>query len=383
MNSKLQVKLLDELVELQSTRQPYLDENWVRAGIERYFDPDHFEHERQAAFLKAPRIVLHGSELLEPGSFQRLEHAGRPLLVVRGEDGEVRAFYNVCRHRGAQLVGEESGCSKRFSCPYHAWTWSNEGKLIGVPHEKTGFPELDRETLGLHALPCKEDAGWIWVSHETGAELSIADHLGELYSELVDLKIEDMAIYQSDSWEFQANWKLIVEGGLEAYHFRVAHRNTIAPLFLDNLSSYQCFGDHIRSVLPRSHLGELPERAEGDWDIHRYANVLYTLFPTTQFLVQEDHLAWIQLEPLAADRTRLRLSTVVPKAELTARAEHWQKNHDLTVRTLKEDFAIGEGIQRGFASGANSHINFGRFEGALDQFNLTVDRAIEGASLTA
>ena len=377
MESELQVKLLDELVELQTAKQPYLDAAWVKAGVERYFDVAHFERERQAVFLNQPRIALHASELSEPGAFKRVEQAGRPLLIVRGEDGVVRSFYNVCRHRGAQLVGDESGCSRRFSCPYHAWTWSNQGELIGVPHQKTGFPDLDRETMGLHSLACAEEAGWIWVSQKRGAGLNIADHLGELYAEIAALNGDGMAVFQSDSWEFDANWKLIVEGGLEAYHFRVAHRDTIAPLFLDNLSSYQCFDDHIRSVLPRSNLAELPQMSASEWDIFRYANVLYTLFPSTQFLVQEDHVAWVQVEPLAADRTRVRLSTVVPKRDLVPeRRSHWQKNHDLTVRTLKEDFAIGEGIQQGFSTGANTHLNFGRFEGALDQFNQAIDRQV-------
>lgn len=377
MHSELQVKLLDELVELQATKQPYLDDDWVKKDVARYFDDTHFAREREALFLQQPTIVLHASELPHAGDYKRVEQAGRPLLIVRGQDGVVRAFYNVCRHRGAQLVGDESGCSKRFSCPYHAWTWSNQGELIGVPHEKSGFPGLDRSKMGLHALACAEQAGWIWVSQQHGVKLDVADHLGELFADIAALRADEMAIFQSDSWEFCANWKLIVEGGLEAYHFRVAHRDTIAPLFLDNLSSYQCFGSHVRSVLPRSNLEHLSQLSPSEWDINKYANVLYTLFPTTQFLVQGDHIAWVQLEPIAADRTRVRLTTVVPSRELVPeRRSYWQKNHDLTVRTLKEDFAIGEGIQKGLKSGANTHLNLGRFEGALDQFNQAVDRAL-------
>ena len=106
--------------------------------------------------------------------------------------------------------------------------------------------------------------------------------------------------------------------------------------------------------------------------------MIYTLLPTTQFLVQQDHTAWIQLEPLAACRTHLRWSTVVPRAELVPEKEaYWRKNHDLTVRTLREDFAIGEGIQRGLASGANRNLNFGRYEGALQCFNQALEREIE------
>lgn len=377
MNDELQNELLDELIELQAEKQPYLDEHWVQTSVDRYSSSEYFEKEVRALFLPLPRMALHSSELPEPGSFKRIDHAGRPLLLVRGQDSNVRAFYNVCRHRGAQLVGDESGCSRRFSCPYHAWTWNTQGELVGVPHEKSGFPGLDRSDMGLRAVPCEENAGWIWISHRNEEQLEVACFLGELYADIAGLRAEHLAIYASDSWEFNANWKLIIEGGIEAYHFRVAHRDTIAGLFLDNLSSYRCFDNHIRSVLPRSHLAELADAPRTEWDIRTHSNLVYTLFPTNQLLVQEDHIAWIQLEPLAADRTRLRLSTVVPEAELVEREQHWQKNHDLTVRTLKEDFAIGEGIQKGLKSGANSHLNFGRFEGALDQFSQAIKRELE------
>ncbi len=376
MNSELQIALLDELVALQVDKQPFLDAQWVKAGVDRYFDPAHFADEL-AVFRAQPRIVLHSSELAEPGAYRTMQLSGRPLLIVRGEDRRVRAFFNVCRHRGAELVGDGEGCSKRFSCPYHAWTWNNEGQLVGVPHEKTGFPDLDRSELGLREIGCAEHAGWIWVSQQSDDEPDLEAHLDGLHDELGGLDADGMAIYQSETFEFDANWKLIVEGGIEAYHFRVAHKDTIAPLFLDNLSSYQCFGPHLRSVLPRSNLAELQEMTRETWDIGVYANVIYTIFPTTQFLVQEDHIAWIHLEPLAADRTQLRLSTVVPASELTPERErHWRLNHDLTVRTLSEDFAIGAGIQRGLQSGANTHLNYGRFEGALDKFNRSVDAAI-------
>ncbi len=375
MNRNLELKLLDELVELKEGKQPYLDEAWVKPTTGKYFDEDHFEAERKHVFRRQPVIALHASELGEAGAYRTLEMAGRPLLIVRGEDGAVRAFYNVCRHRGAQLVGGGQGCSKRFSCPYHAWTWNNQGDLVGVPHEKTGFPDLRREEFGLTQVACAEYAGFIWVCQHGSAPrgLNIAEHLGPIATELKLLGAEGMRIFASDSWEFNANWKLIIEGGLEAYHFRVAHRDTIAPLFLDNLSSYQCFGNHIRSVLPRSHLGELSGKSRQDWDIRAYTNLLYTLFPSTQFLVQEDHIAWIQVEPLAAGKTRLRLSTLAPAADqVPARENYWRSNHNLTVRTLGEDFAIGEGIQKGFCSGANSHLNYGRFEGALARFNEAV-----------
>jgi phenylpropionate dioxygenase-like ring-hydroxylating dioxygenase large terminal subunit len=377
MDRDRQQELLGELIELHEARSPYLDEAWEQPGMARYHDPAIFALERERIFHGLPQIAAHSSELPRPGAFLRVDCAGKPLLLVRGEDGEARAFYNVCRHRGARLVDDPSGCKKRFSCPYHAWTWDGSGQLVGVPHEKSGFPGLQREDFGLHTVACEEFGGWIWI-HPGAQHVDVRDHLGELRPEIEALDAGAHVIFESTVKDIDCNWKILVEGGLEAYHFRVAHRDTIAPLFLDNLSSYRCLGRHIRSVLPRSTLPDMAGQPRDQWDIRKHSNLLYTLFPGPQFLVQEDHFVWIQGTPLSPGRTRLRLCTVIPAGDNTPeKAEYWRRNHALTLFTLDEDFALGESIQQGLASGANEHLNFGRFEGALARFNRFVDEALD------
>ncbi|MEE4190738.1 MAG: SRPBCC family protein [Halieaceae bacterium] len=377
MQKNTQVELLQELVELHDNKAPYLTEPWTQVETTRYTDAERFQRERERLFLARPLIAAHVSELPEPGSYKTMELVGKPLLLVRDESGAPRCFINVCRHRGAQLVGEASGCKHRFSCPYHAWTWNSSGELIGVPHEKTGFPELDREAYRLTEVAVEERAGWIWVRLSGEGDIDVAAHLGELDGEFARIDAGSHVVFDTTVRELKCNWKILVEGGLEAYHFRVAHRGTIAPLFLDNLSSYQCVGRHIRSVLPRSTLPELAGAPSEDWDINKHANLLYSLLPGSQFLVQEDHFVWIQGIPVAPDRTLMRLSTMIPVAAHTPEKQsYWRRNHDLTIYTLDEDFELGEAIQRGLDSGANPHLNFGRFEGALAKFNATVDEAI-------
>ena len=377
MEQQTKIQLLQELVELHDTKTPYLDEVWETEPLDRYVDASVFEREQKRIFRRLPQLAAHSSELPGPGSYLTLELAGLPLILVRDEEGTARAFYNVCRHRGARLVGEGAGCQRRFSCPYHAWTYDSRGNLIGVPHEKTGFPGLDRNQLGLKAVACEEYGGWIWVCLEPEGDWSAESHLGPLAQEFLALDSGAHVVFDSVTRDIGANWKILAEGGLEAYHFRVAHRETIAPLFLDNLSSYRRVGNHLRSVLPRSSLSALTAQPEQDWDIGKHSNLLYTLFPGSQFLVQEDHFVWIRMIPLAADRTRLRLATMVPADSGTGEmARYWQSNHDFTLRTLNEDFALGEGIQEGLASGANEHLNFGRYEGALAKFNQIVDAAL-------
>ncbi|TXS92134.1 Rieske 2Fe-2S domain-containing protein [Parahaliea maris] len=375
MDKQTQVELLDELVQLHQSKSPFLDEHWVKVDSDRYTSGKVFDRERERIHRGLPQIAAHVSALAEPGAFVTVEVVGSPLLLTRDEQGDVRAFYNVCRHRGAQLVPEAAGCKHRFSCPYHAWTWNNAGDLIAVPHEKSGFPGLERAEHGLHSVPCEVHAGWIWVNLAEGAEtVDVAAHLGEMAADMEAMQAQDHVVFDCVTLDIPANWKLLVEGGLEAYHFRVAHRNTIAPLFLDNLSSYRCFGPHMRSILPRATLPGIREQAASDWSLGEHANVLYTVFATAQFLVQEDHFIWIQSKPLDAGNTRLVLSTMVPvEANTPERQAYWKKNHELTLVTLIEDFDLAEGIQRGFSSGVRQPLNFGRFEGALEAFNRTVD----------
>tara|TARA_R110002110_G_scaffold333755_2_gene544664 strand:- start:240378 stop:241520 length:1143 start_codon:yes stop_codon:yes gene_type:complete len=378
MDREIEVALLKELVELHECSSPFLDEHWVKIDCERYLSEAVFTRERDRIHRRLPQIAAHVSSLPGPGSFVTREVGGAALLLTRDRDGRVRAFYNLCRHRGAQLVPESSGCKHRFSCPYHAWTWSNTGELIAVPHEKNGFPGLNRAEHSLHFVPCEEHAGWIWVSLAEGAEnIDVPGHLGRMAEYIESMGANDHVIFDSVILNIPANWKLLVEGGLEAYHFRVAHRNTIAPLFLDNLSSYRCFGPHICSILPRSTLPELKQQPVDEWVLGEHANVLYSVFPTSQFLVQEDHFIWIQSSPVAADRTCLELSTMIPKqANTSERHDYWTKNHNLTIKTLIEDFDLAEGIQSGLLSGAKQHLNFGRFEGALAAFNQSVDKQL-------
>ena len=381
MDQPIKIALLDELLALDAQKTPYLDAQWVNESVERYHCEAIFKAEQTRIFRRLPQIAAHRSALPESNSYLVCEVGGISLLLTRDAEGVVRAFHNVCRHRGARLVEGSKGCQKRFSCPYHAWTYSNQGQLLGVPHQATGFPDLGKSQWGLKSVSCFESFGWIWVCLDESWQLDSSDHLHGLDNDLAALQCEAHHAFDSTRWVINANWKLLVEGGLESYHFKVAHRDTIAPLFLDNLSSYQRFGPHIRSVLPRATMTDLHDLPKQDWRIRAHCNLLYTFLPTTQFLVQADHFVWIQSKPISAGQTELTLTTMIQEtADTGADAErYWTKNHALTLRTLKEDFELAEGIQANIESGATESINFGRFEGALAAFNQTVDDLLADA----
>ena len=380
MNRSTEIELLEELARLRRARSFHLDDAVATSPVTRYTCPERFSRERQALFRTLPAIVAHSSELAEPDSFLTRELAGLPLLLTRDGAGAVHAFLNVCRHRGNRLVNAASGCRHRFVCPYHAWTWDNRGALLRIRHGDAGFPGIDKGGLGLKRLGCTEAYGWIWVAADTGPTPDVDGFLGGLTADFAWLDIGNLKIVHEETRERAANWKILVEGGLEAYHFSIAHKDTIGPYFQDNLSSYRVFGRHIRSVLARTRLDAMMEQPRASWSIRRATNLVYTVFPSALLLVQEDHVVWVRILPLAPDRSMVRVATLAPAdfdPDDAEAALHWRKNHDITVRTLAEDFAIGENIQCGLLSGANDELRFGRFEGALDHFNRTVEREIE------
>lgn len=375
MDRKTEIDLLNQVVGLKEARSFHLDESETFSAVSGYLSPDRFARE-MAMFRAMPLLVAHVSELAAPDAFLRREIAGIPMLLTGDGAGSYRAFLNVCRHRGTRLVDAASGCARRFTCPYHAWTWNNRGELVGLPHGREGFPALDRADYGLKELHCVERHGWIWVSRPGTANQDPTDFLAGLGADLEWIGSRELTVRAESVETRDVNWKILVEGGLEAYHFKVAHRDTIGPYFNDNLSTYQVFGSHLRSVLPRASIREMADLPEDEWSIRQHANLLYTIFPLNQFLVQQDHLVWVQLEPLTESRSRLVLRTLAPEG--AGSEAHWQRNHRITCTTLAEDFEIGESIQAGLASGANDNLTFGRYEGALRRFNDTVERLLGG-----
>jgi phenylpropionate dioxygenase-like ring-hydroxylating dioxygenase large terminal subunit len=382
MDRTEEITLIKEIIGLAEQKSAYLDASISHSPISRYCSPDRFERERAMIFRRKPTVAAHSSELAEPRAFLARDVMGLPVLLARDDSGQVRAFLNVCRHRGARLERETSGCKRVFTCPYHGWSWTNDGDLRAVPQEAQGFPDLPRSERGLRRLPVAEAHGFIWViaDPDAGGDLNVDNWLGGMAAELDWLALADHRIAVEETIEIAANWKVLVEGGIEAYHFRVAHAATIAPHFPDNLSTYQMFGSHMRSVLPRRTMTALGDTPEQEWSIRKDANLLYSLMPTTQMLVQQDHIVWINSTPLSEGQTRMRLATLVPAdtPDTPQMQAHWEKNHKITHVTLREDFDLGEEIQAGFASRGNPSHLFGRFEGALNQFNLLVEELIAG-----
>ncbi|WOJ97024.1 SRPBCC family protein [Congregibacter brevis] len=377
MNRQEELKLTEEVLELKSAKSAFLGDGVERLSYDNYRSEERFRNELDKVFRQLPHAIAHGSALEGPDTFLRASHAGVPLLITRDSDGVPHAFVNTCRHRGMQLVAEQSGCAKRFTCPYHAWSYGTDGGFLTAPHFDQGFGELDKAELGLKSVSCVERFGFIWIT----LDASSRDHVDDLFAPIAEdfesLRIEGLRVAHETVVQVEANWKLLVEGGLEAYHFKVAHKDTIGPYFENNLSTFQVFGDHIRSVLPRATLAD-SDVQDDSFRLLDHANILYVLFPTTQLLVQQDHIVWTQTNPISPGLTESRMVTLVPAEDLEGEKAqgYWAKNHHITCTTLGEDSSVAEGIQRSINAGFDQTMILGRFESALGAFNDTVTRRL-------
>ncbi|MGB5223318.1 MAG: aromatic ring-hydroxylating dioxygenase subunit alpha, partial [Polyangiales bacterium] len=311
MEREKEIELLSQCLELARGGRPLMTEDEMFVPVAHYVDQERFEQER-ALFVRSMNIVAHGSQIPSPGDFLTRDVVGTPTILVRDKDGSAKAFVNVCRHRGATVELRDQGRCKRFVCPYHAWTYETDGSLAAV-RQKEGFPSLDIDHTSLVELTCVEAAGLLWVCPDPRVrEWNPDDATRAVVAELEGLLGADSAVFASHARLWDANWKLIVDGGLESYHFKIAHRNTIAGFFTDNTSTYEFLGDHIRSVLPRTSILTLADRPVSDWDIRSHTHLLYALAPNASLLIQERHFELILTTPISIDQCRIEIMSVAP-----------------------------------------------------------------------
>ncbi len=345
-----------------------------------YLDDERFAREQERLFRALPIAVAHVSELPSPGSFVTHDASGVPLLVVRGDDLEVSAFLNVCRHRGTRVEDAPCGRDKKaFVCPYHAWSYGRDGSLLGIPHAE-GFAGIERSARGLVRVPAGVAGGLVWVrlsraSSESDARLDARAWLGPLAEDLAGFGLATSHVYAPRTFAKAMNWKLAIDVFLEAYHLRTAHKDTIYGIFFDNLGLVDRVGPHLRNVFPKRSIKSLASRPDEDLAaaLRTHGNVLFHLFPNTLVLVQPDHAAVVHVWPDGPARTRFTSYTVVPELPATDQARaHWDLNNDILYRATEEDFAMGESIQRGLSSGANVDLVFGSFEHSNAHFHAEI-----------
>ena len=355
-----------------------------------YHDPEFLAAERKAFLRAAPQVVCHESEIPAPGEWRSLEYLGESVIVIRGDDGEVRAFTNVCRHRGSRLVDGEGGCAKVLTCPYHAWSYARDGRLVGVPH-RSEYPGLDTGKLGLVPVALERWRGFLFIMLEPGAP-SVAEMMGPYEQEVAPYRFEELrTIGRVTLRPRDLNWKTIADNYSDGLHIPVGHPG-LTRLFGRGYRIEA--GEHVDRmegdllVQPSSNPSErayqklLPE-AEHLPKSHRRKWLYYKLWPNVAFDIYPDQVDFMQFLPVSATETVIReISYALPDDRREMRAARYL-NWRINRRVNAEDTELISRVQQGMASPTYEPGPLGTSEVCLRSFAQKLRRLVPAARLPA
>lgn len=323
-----------------------------------YHDAEFFAAEKDAVFRTAWQLVCHLNDVPDAGDYQTLDVLGEPLVAVRGDDGRVRSFYNVCRHRAARLLDGASGrCGKRIACPYHRWTYALDGTLVGVPQLRD-YPGLELRDHGLVPLEQEIFMGFVFVRLAPGLP-AVREMMAPYFKELAAWRFEELVPQGRVMLRpRRVNWKNVADNYADALHINVAHPG-LTRLFdksygleaqtwvdkmwgtLSDTPSANWSERHYQALLPP--VPHLPSAAQRSWNY-------YKLWPNTAFDVYPDQVDFMQFIPVSPTETLIReIAYVHPDARremCAARYLNWRINRQVNL----EDKALIERVQAGMGS---------------------------------
>jgi phenylpropionate dioxygenase-like ring-hydroxylating dioxygenase large terminal subunit len=357
------------------------DADWSLPGW-TYRDPEFFKAELRRIFRPSWQIVAHESDLPAPGDYHRLDYIGESVIAIRGEDGQVRAFTNVCRHRGARIVQDGAGCARRLVCPYHGWTYDSAGRLIGVPmREDYAFDAADH---GLQSVQLENFHGFLFVRLEDDGGPCVAQMMAPWAEEIAAYRFADVrALGRVTLRPRDVNWKIVGDNYSDGLHIAVAHPG-LRRLMGDGYGVQAApHADRMHGPIVDRPSSTLSERAYQHFlpniphlgDERQRCWTYVKLWPNIAFDIYPDQIDFMQWLPQAPGRTLIRETAyALPderRAMKAARYLNWRINRQVNA----EDTALIERVQAGLASESFTVGPLSRREVALRQFNRRV-RAI-------
>ncbi len=369
------MKRLAEHVKNQTTEQA--DAPWLEP-VENYYDEDLFKAEIETLFKRIPLPLALSVELPGKNTYKALDAVGVPVVLTRDAKGEVHAMLNVCRHRGALLCANGYGEARALTCPYHAWSYSMDGELRGIYGEST-FGDFDKAERGLVQLPVVECAGLIFVCLTPGLEIDIDSWLGDFKPVVEALKLDEVHVFSSRQMP-GPNWKVVIEGYLESYHFAALHPNTVFKSNFGNLGVMDGYGPHQRATWALRNIETFFDKPESEWEPSGGCGPIIWLFPGMAFAG-----AW---------RERMTCALVLPGANvgesiteqrvLTRKPVTDENREELEIFadffydvTYGEDYITGYGVQKGIRNVSGTTQIYGRNEVSVQYVHAQIDRLMD------
>lgn len=380
MKHATQVRLIEEMLE-RLDNGTNIDEGGVRRNpTSAYTDPELADREWDAFFRHHTQIVGMSGDLPEPGSFFTVNDFGVPIIASRTEDGSFVAMVNACRHRGALVLEEEHGTSRRFTCRFHNWSYDTSGELVGVP-KRDHFGDIDLSCTGLIRLPAIEKYGLLFVHPDPDGVIDVDELLtAELAQELESWKLGELVVSDRDSYDVACNWKLANDTFGETYHFPALHQNTINLGFHGNVSCYETFGRNHRFLLCRRAIDQMRLLPQDEWNIAVATLPAYFLFPNIQLLPTVNGCFFIRIYPHYKDPGRhtsritffLRPGVLEETEGAEIRAQQEKTLAQMFAAIIRdEDYVMSASQQLTANSGALKEVVFGRNERPLHHYHNT------------
>jgi phenylpropionate dioxygenase-like ring-hydroxylating dioxygenase large terminal subunit len=376
-----------QLKSVQPTADP-LDDMSLPGWL--YHDPEFFEAEKKTFLRAAPQVVCHESEIAEPGEWRSLDYLGESVIVIRGDDGQIRAFSNVCRHRGSRVVDGTGGCAKVLTCPYHAWSYGRDGRLVGVPH-RNEYPGLQTDKLGLFPVALENWRGFLFVTLEPGCP-SVAEMMAPYEEEVAPYRFEDLRVLGRITLRSRhLNWKTIADNYSDHLHIPVGHPGLTRLFGRSYRIEAQPYVDRMEGELIDKESANPSERIYQRYlpkvdhlpESHQRKWLYYKLFPNVAFDIYPDQVDFMQFLPVSATESLLReISYALPdgRREMkVVRYLNWRINR----RVNAEDTELITRVQVGMQSPTYEAGPLGTSEVCLRSFSKKLRRLIPEARLSS
>jgi choline monooxygenase len=311
-----------------------------------YVNPQIAELERHTVFSRTWQVIGRSDQVHEPGQFVTATVAGEPLVAVRGNDGVLRAFYNVCRHHAAAVVTEPCGRASILHCPYHGWNYGLDGSLKGMP-EFDGVKNFDRKDNGL--IPIKVDTWekFVFVNLDPAA-IPLTDFLGRLVDRVAPLGLSKLHYFTSRSYGIHCNWKVFVDNYLDGgYHVPHLHKG------LNSVLDYKQYTieNEGRYCLQSSPMVSANTDAATGMTRHGNRAWYFWLHPNFMFNCYEGYLDTNLVVPIDVDHCRVIFDFYFSDVSESARAYN-EQSVEVGNQVQDEDLGICEAVQRGLKSRA-------------------------------